>query len=137
MAQFRKRRANAGPNKNEEKIRRGQEAESRARQAGVLRERFPGLSGLTLELTATHPQSGQSDRETRVIAADGACAFTVPCPGRCGRGTFDLTEMVTAAVEARRAEAQASAVCQEPFVPGLPDPCGYKLECRLEARYSP
>ena len=137
MAQFRKRRTNAGPNKNEEKIRRSLEAESRARQAGLLRDRFPGVAGLTLNLTSTNPQSGLADSEVRAIAPDGVCELTVPCPGRCGRGTFDLGEMVKAAVEARNPSAEASAVCQEPYVPGLPDICGVKLACRLEARYIP
>ena len=137
MAQYRKRRIAPGPNKNEEKVRRSQEAETRARSAGLLRDRFPTVDRLALDLTVTAPQDGSTEHLKRDIGAENGCEFTVPCPGRCGRGVFDVTEMVTAAVEARNPQAQAGAVCQEPFLPGLPDVCGVKLDCRLEVTFKP
>ncbi|MBI3298273.1 MAG: hypothetical protein HYZ75_08925 [Elusimicrobia bacterium] len=136
MAQYRKRRIAHGPNKNEEKVRRGQEAETRSRSTS-LGERFPAVDRLILELTVTAPQDGSVERSTRDISADQGCELTLGCPGRCGRGVFDLAAMVTAAVEAKNPAATGAAVCQEPFLPGLPDVCGVKVDCRLTITFKP
>lgn len=137
MAQFRKRRINAGPNKNEEKVRRAQEAANQGRASGRVRDRFPDVERLSFTFTSTNPQSGASETHTRALGPDDACALTVPCPGRCGRGVFDVSEKAAAAVAARQTAAEASAVCAEELFAGLPDTCGTKLVCLLEVTYRP
>ncbi|MBI2362779.1 MAG: hypothetical protein HYV15_05295, partial [Elusimicrobia bacterium] len=97
MAQYRKRRIVHGPNKNEEKVRRAQEA---GRPADTLKVRFPQVARLSLRLTMTNPQSGQSEVVERSMGPGDACELTVACPGRCGVGKFDVGAMVQASIEA-------------------------------------
>lgn len=132
MAQYRKRRIAHGPNKNEEKVRRAQEA---GRQAGVLKERFPTVGRLALRFTITNPVSGESETEERAFNPGDPCELTLACPGRCGVGKFDVTEMVQTAVDAHQASADASAACPEVLFAGLPDTCGHKLDCHLDVTF--
>lgn len=137
MAGYFKRRARAGPSKNDKKVRRGQDAANRSRLAGVLSQRYSSLERLSVELQFLSPQKQVLDRKTLVFGPSDVCDFSVPCPGRCGVGSFDLAAKIKAVIEAREAISESSGTCQQPLYAGSPNVCGLELKCRIEARFAP
>lgn len=139
MAQFYKpkRRKAPGPSKNEIKVRRGMEADQMARSAGLLKDRFPFVQKLSIQLDFLTPQGHLMDQQTRVFNPPDACDFAVSCPGRCGRGSFDLAAKVRAVLESRQGRSDSSGTCAETLYPGSKEICGFNLRCRMEAMYVP
>jgi hypothetical protein len=137
MAQFFKRRARASPNKNEEKVQRSREAASQANFAGVLGQRFPTVERLSVQLEFVNPQSHSVEHQTRLFSASDSCDFKVPCPGRCGQGSYDLAGKIQAVVDAHESSSEGNGICQEPLYAGSPEVCGYQLKCKIEVRYLP
>ncbi|MEK7656404.1 MAG: hypothetical protein AAB412_01480 [Elusimicrobiota bacterium] len=138
MAQFfKKRRGPQGPNKNEQKVRRGQEAADRARRNGALSQHHPSVERLSVQLNFLGAQNQPIDQQTRVFGPSDVCDFSVPCPGRCGTGAFDLAAKIQAVVETRQALSESSGLCKVPLFAGSPDACGLQLKCRIEVRYFP
>lgn len=138
MAQFfKKRRGPQGPNKNEQKVRRGQEASDRARRNGVLSQNLPSVERLCVQLDFLGAQNQPIDQQSRVFGPTDVCDFSVSCPGRCGTGAFDLAAKIQAVVEARQTLSESSGLCKVPLFAGSPDACGLQLKCRIEVRYFP
>lgn len=137
MAQFFKRRGPSGPNKNEQKVQRGREAERRNRMGGGLGERYPTVERLSVGLEFTGPQGQSLERKTWTFGPSDACDLAAPCPGRCGEGKFDLAGKIGAVIEARQPLAEASGKCQQPLYSGSTEVCGCQLKCRIEVRYLP
>ncbi len=138
MAQFfKKRRGKGGPSKNEQKVARGREAANRTRMAGTVGQRFPALERLTVKLEFISPQGQTVDTQSRGLGPDDAYEFSVPCPGRCGQGSYDLAAKIQAVIEAREGMSESSGQCRVPTYPGSPEVCGYQLKCRIEATYFP
>jgi len=139
MAQFYKpkRRKAPGPSKNEMKVRRGMEADQMTRSAGVMKDRFPAVQKLSIQLDFLTPQGHLMDQQTRVFTPADACDFAVPCPGRCGRGSFDLAAKVRVVLESRQGRSDSSGTCAETLYPGSKEICGSQLRCRMEAAYTP
>ena len=137
MARYFKKRRPVGPSKNEEKLQRSREAEARERSLGRLADTFPQVTRLSVQLELLSPQNAPlSERETRVFNPDDKCDFSVPCPGRCGQGSFNLAAKLQAVVEAHEPASQSSGTCQEPLYAGSPDVCGVRLNCQIEVRYA-
>lgn len=122
-----KRRAAPGPNKNEEKVLR----EKRAHSAGLLRDVYPTVQSITVELEFFTPQHHSLDRETRVFYPSTPCSFLVPCPGRCGNGFFDLSAKLKSVIESKQAFSESKGVCMNPLLDGSKEPCGFELHCRI------
>lgn len=137
MAQFFKRRAKPGINKNDQKVQRGKEAAGRSRAAGSLGYRYPSVEKLSVFLDFITPQNQSLAQQVRVFKPSDACDFSVPCPGRCGCGSYDLAAKIKTVVEAQEKVSESSGVCQEPLYSGSPDICGLKLQCKIEASYLP
>lgn len=133
----RRRRGPQGPNKNEQKVMHREAAERKARSAGSLAERFPGVERLTVVLEFKSPQDSLLGSESRVFRGSDALVLEAPCPGRCGVGSFDLAAKIEQVVTARETASQASGICQKPLYAGSPDVCGCRLSCRIEASYAP
>lgn len=132
-----RRRAPAGPNKNEKKVMRGQADARIARTAGVLGQRFPSLQALTIQLDFITPQQQLMDQQSRAYGPEDVCDFQAACPGRCnGQGSFDLAGKIESTINSRQENAQAAGTCQEPLYPGSPERCGMQLRCRIEAAYN-
>lgn len=132
-----RRRTNAGPNKNEKKVLRGQKTERLARSVGLIKERFPSIKSLSVQLEFITPQRDIYERQSRLFGPDDVCDFSAACPGRCGgQGTFDVAAKVRTLVETRQTHTEGTGICREPLYAGSSDVCGFQLHCRVEAVYA-
>lgn len=137
MARYFKKRRPVGPSKNEEKLQRNREAEARERNLGRLVDQFPQVEQMTIHLDLLSPQQHSlAEPETRVFKSEDRVDLSVPCPGRCGQGSFNLAGKVTALVEGHETKAEASGICQEPLFAGASDVCGVRLACKIEVQYA-
>lgn len=126
----RRRRGPSGPNKNEQKVIRRNSGERDARSATTLKDRFPMLESISLQLTFLTPQQEIYEEQSRTIGPTDAVDFSAPCPGRCGgeRGSFDLTKELLSAIESGRTQAQGRIVCQETMNISTVGPCDFRLD---------
>ncbi|MBI5202921.1 MAG: hypothetical protein HY925_15115 [Elusimicrobia bacterium] len=137
MARYFKKRRPVGPSKNEQKLQRNREAEARERNVGRLADAFPQVDRLTVNLELMSPQQqALAEPETRIFGPDDRVELSVPCPGRCGQGSFNLAGKVQAMVESSQSRAEATGICQEPLFAGASDVCGVKLLCKIEVQYA-
>ncbi len=127
-----KRRPAPGPSKNEEKVMR----ERMARSVGSLRERYPSVQRLTVELQFFTPQQHLLDSQTRAFSPADQCDFTVACPGRCGRGSFDLAAKIKSVIEGGETHSESKGVCMETLFDGSKDPCSIELRCRIKTVFA-
>ncbi|MBI4348757.1 MAG: hypothetical protein HY553_18100 [Elusimicrobia bacterium] len=138
MARYFKKRRPVGPSKNEQKLQRNREAEARERNVGRLSDAFPQVERLTVRLELLSPQQHSlAEPETRVFKAQDRIELSVPCPGRCGQGSFNLAGKVQAVIESHEASADATGTCQEPLFAGATEVCGVRLSCKIEVQYAP
>jgi hypothetical protein len=133
MASFFKprRRKPSGPNKNQKKVMRGEAASHQ----GLLKDRFPAVERLEVELEFMTPRQELIDQEVRELGPDDPLDVSAPCPGRCGRGSFDVAAKVRSIIEARETQGEATGVCREILFPGSPEACEVRLRCRIRADY--
>jgi hypothetical protein len=134
----RRRRGPSGPNKNEQKVMRRASGDREARTAGSLKERFPGVESIRLQLTFLTPQQEIYEEGTRTIGPTDTVDFSAPCPGRCGgeRGSFDLTKEILTAIEGNRPQSQGRLVCQETMNISTVTPCDFRLEWKSTLHFS-
>ncbi len=135
-AYYKKRRRNQGPNKNEAKVARAQRAESSARMAGVMGARFPSIKRLTLHLIFLDRQRVLEEKDLS-ISPQEAATFLFPCPGRCGRGQFDIAVKIAEAVTGRLPLFEFSLPCAEPYYSAKAEPCGCELKGRMQIDFFP
>jgi hypothetical protein len=138
MSPFHKKRRQPrpGPNKNQKKVMRGQEAGQLAHSAGLLRDQFPAVDQLAIQLEFITPQHDLFEKESRVFGPSDVCDLSVPCLGRCeGRGQFDLAGRIRSLVESRQTRADSSGICQQSPLAGSTTLCGFRLNCRIEIAY--
>lgn len=129
MNTFRKkRRAKPGPSKNELKVMRGRQEEMGGRSLGQI---LPSVRSLTVTLTFATPQGHLLDESTETLKKDDEVEFVVDCPGRCGAGKFDFSQMIERAATERQSQLEVTAVCSQPLFAGSADACGTSLKCRL------
>ena len=100
------------PRKQDKPWRR--ERRDRERVAARIRNRFPQVREITLDLTFTdHDQQVAPSQATPRYSGDDPAFFEIDCPMReCVSGGFDLTEAVTAMLSNRQAVASGTVVCQ-------------------------
>jgi hypothetical protein len=133
---YRKKRRVVGPSKNEERVERNRREEALTRSSNSLGARFPNVRSLTVKLAFFGAQGQSFGEETRKFAPNDPCLFAVPCPGRCGVGSFDLAAKITAIIGAHEPQSQSSGVCQEPVAAGSSDTCQCRLDCAVEVAYT-
>ncbi|HAM36088.1 MAG TPA: hypothetical protein DEB40_11655 [Elusimicrobia bacterium] len=134
---FKKKRRNAGPNKNEEKVQRAADARDRENSGDTLGENFPNVKRLKIQLQFLTVQGQVLEEKTLELNPGDTCSFQASCPGRCGTGSFDFSEAVTNVVNRRQPLAESSAPCKEPIFAGSNEICGCQLKCRMECEYLP
>lgn len=134
---FKKRRTRQGPNKNEQKVLRAKSEELRAKSGGVVGARFPAVKQLRVQLEFLDARQQVLDEKTLDLGPSDATAFMAPCPGRCGRGSFDFSSRIAEAVDRRLPAAELSEACREPLFAGSPEACGCQARCRVEIEYRP
>lgn len=136
MAGYFKRRTAPGPSKNEQKVARGRDAAYKASSAESLGQRYPAVQKIAIKLQFLSPQQHVIDEQTRAFSPQDRFDFAVPCPGRCGDGSFDLQAKVDAIVEKHEAVSESSGACQKPLYAGAAEVCGLQLKCRIEVQYA-
>jgi hypothetical protein len=134
---YRKKRRKVGPNKNQEKVQRGREAEAEAHAAGTLSSRFPGVRGLKVRLTVTSPQGVVLDESDDQIGPNDPFLIGVDCPGRCGSGSFDFSELVGQSLSRLEERGEAQLTCAEPLYGGGPEACSSVAKVEFEAEFAP
>lgn len=134
---YKKKRKNSGPNKNEEKVQRGKEAERLGAASNTLGARFPGVEKLVVTLQFLSSRQADLGSETRAFSPQDPCRFDVACPGPCGVGDFNLIDKIESVIAARLASSEASGQCEEPIFAGSQELCGCRLNCRLTVSYRP
>src|SRR5260221_13178490 len=100
FANYKKRRPAHGPTKNELKVSRAASAVQQKSRAGTLRERFPRVTALELDLRLETPMGVTLEEIHRKIGPDETLLLDVPCQGACGNGVFLLKDAVEALLEA-------------------------------------
>ncbi|MBI5242501.1 MAG: hypothetical protein HY922_02305 [Elusimicrobia bacterium] len=138
MAGYRKkRRGPQGPNKNEKKVLRSKDAQKQALAAGLLSEKFPSIKRLSVHLVFRSAQQQLLDEKTLQLGPTDPCLFAMPCPGRCGTGSFDFTGKVEEAARSLLPSSDSSGKCAKPIFVGSSDLCGCELKCRMDLEYFP
>lgn len=138
MAEFyRKKRRKVGPSKNDEKVQRGLDAEAETRAAGTLSSRFPGVRGVKVRIIVTSPQGVVLEENDDLIGPNDPFVIAADCPGRCGSGSYDFAELVSAALARVEEHGAVQLACAEPLYGGGPDNCGCVAKCEYEAQFSP
>ena len=132
---FKRRRGHNGPNKNEAKVIRAHREEVLERQAGTLSSHFPEVGGLRVHLTFLGAHQQLLEEKDLAFKPGDTAIFTAACPGRCGRGVFDLSEKIAAMVGERLGEAEDAQTCPETIFGGSAQVCGGELRCRIEIDY--
>ncbi len=134
---YRKKRRKVGPNKNQEKVQRGLEAEAEAHAAGTLATRFPSVRGVKVRITVTSPQGVVLDETDALIGPSDPFQIEASCPGRCGSGSFDFAEIVTQSLTKLEEHGTTETSCAEPLYGGGPEACGCLAKCEFQAEFSP
>ena len=138
MARFfkpKRRRTNAGPNKNESKVLRRESTERGKGSAETLGDRFPNVGRLVLDMHFITPQDQPFEDVKRTMNAADPLDLYLECPGRCGDGSFDLSERVAAMVDAQRKRSNEKLVCPQPIYAGPAGACDFRLECQIEVQF--
>jgi hypothetical protein len=132
---FRKtrRRPAAGPNKNEQKVLRNE----REARTLPLRTVYPSVHQLSIQLDFLSPQQHILGQETRVLNASDVCDLKVPCPGRCGNGSFDLQAKIDKVIQSKQGYVESSGKCELPLYLGASEVCGCTLRCKIKVSYVP
>ena len=134
---FKKRKGFTGPNKNEEKVMRGEAAERRARSVGIMGPRFPLVKRLEIHLIFLNAQQHVLEERKLSLGPLDSCDLKAPCPGRCGVGAFDVFAIVETAVEAKHSQLESSLKGAEALFAGSTEKCGCELKAHLEMTYVP
>jgi len=131
-----------GSGKQKDSFRRQHETWRRAyAEALSLRERFPKVEQLVLEMTFTDlTQLGTYSSQMRSFSAPAKAFFAIPCPRTlCLDGGFDLDALIATMLARGEAETAGTMECQGWTNPARPDHarCGLQMHYRVEAHYHP
>ncbi len=133
--QYRKRRITAHPNKNELKISRNESEERNRASAGTLRERFPNVRKLQLEMRMESPSGAVLEQTNRSIGLDEALLLDVPCQGGCTNGVFLLTEVIGMVLGSNQESREGMGLCQAGSYKDPTLPCSTKFYYRIAVEY--
>ncbi len=132
---YRKRRPAQGPNKNELKVSRNETQEQQKARAGTLRERFPRVRQLDVDIRMETIAGAILEKNVRSIGLDDTLLLDVPCQGGCGNWEFLLKDAIEALLEAGLENRDGLALCQASSYNDPKIPCGTKLYYRIQAQY--
>jgi hypothetical protein len=131
---YRKRRRAHGPSKNELRSARNEKAQIQKDRAGTLRQRYPQVEGLSLDLRLEAPAGMTLDQIQRTIGLDDPLQFDLPCPSTCGSGRFSLTETIEQALTSTESVHEGLSICETPSYMDARVPCGTKLYYRISIK---
>lgn len=130
MAYFKKRKKK-GPNKNQERVARGNVDRNRAPLGTV----YPQVAELVVDLEFVSQEGHVLENETRNFGPDDPLDLTLDCPGRCGNGTMDLAGKVENVVRNLQTEAEGRATCPMLVFAGSSETCGTQLVANIGVKY--
>lgn len=138
MAFYRKKKRKAGPSKNDEKVRRAQNAEDHARAAGTLATRFPALRALRVKVSIATPQGVVLEESEETYGPNDLFFLEADCPGSCGSGTYDFAVLIGQSLENLQERGSSQIVCAEPSYSGAAGAtCGCVAKCEFVADVAP
>jgi hypothetical protein len=138
MAFYRKKRRKAGPSKNDEKVRRAQNAEDHERAAGTLSTRFPSLRSLQVKVSIATPQGVVLEESEETYGPNDPFFLEADCPGSCGSGSYDFAVLIGQSLENLQERGAAQIICAEPSYSGAPGAvCGCIAKCEFLAEVAP
>lgn len=136
-AYFKKRRGPQGPNKNEEKVQRAREAKDPGRSFGLLGMKFPSVKRLKVHVVFLDARQNVLEEKDFSLGPNDPAALTIPCPGRCGSGSFDLAGKIEQMATTALSASESGAKCPEPLYASSPEACGCEIRCKMEIEYLP
>lgn len=132
---YRKRRKPNGPSKNELRSARHEKNDLSRMHAGTPRQKFPGVSGLRLDIRMEGSSGIPLGEETIAIGLDEPLDLQIACPSTCGNGQFNLLDALTDAVQSSKEVAASFLLCQSPSYMDARIACGTKLHYRFTITY--
>ena len=132
---YRKRRKPHGPSKNELRSARNERAQLEKENAGTLRQRFPRVDRLQMDLRLETPTGGVMDTSSRIVDPDEPLQLDILCPSTCGDGRFDLMDTVEKLLNASEETYEGLSICQTPSYADPRFPCGTKLYYHISIQY--
>jgi hypothetical protein len=133
---YRKQRSKQGPNKNQLKVFRNDQAEQEKASAGTLRARFPDVQQLVLDLRMETPTGAILQEVQRKIGPDETLLLDVSCEGGCSNGLFLLRQAVEGVLQEHRESHQGMGICQAISYQDAKLPCNTKLYYRIAVTYA-
>lgn len=138
MAFYRKKRRKVGPSKNDEKVRRSQNAEDNERAAGTLSSRFPALRSLTVKVSIATPQGVVLEESEETYSPNDPFFLEADCPGSCGSGSYDFAGLIAQSLENLQDRGAAQLICAEASYSGAAGAvCGCIAKCEFVAEIAP
>lgn len=132
---FKRRRAPAGPNKNQQKVLRGQETDRLEKSLESLTRRHPSLEKLVISVEFYSAQNHLLDQQTRAFGPEDGCDFIFPCSGECGTGAINLGSAIDQLVAANQSYLETAVKCQERLYAGPRNICGCEIRYKIDASY--
>ena len=132
---YRKRRMTVHPNKNELKISRNESEERNRASAGTLRERFPRVRKLQVDMRMESPSGAILEQTNRSIGLDEPLLLDVPCQGGCTNGVFLLTEVIGMVLNSSQESREGMGLCQAGSYKDSNLPCSTKFYYRVAVEY--
>lgn len=138
MAFYRKKRRKVGPSKNDQKVRRAQNAEDQERAAGTLSTRFPSLRSLRVKVSIATPQGVVLEESEETYGPNDPFFLEADCPGSCGSGSYDFAVLIGQSLENLQERGSAQIICAEPSYSGASGAtCGCIAKCEFLAEVTP
>jgi hypothetical protein len=131
---YRKRRTPHGPSKNELRAARHKADIARA-HAGTLRQRFPTISRLHLDIRIEGSSGRALGQDSRLVALDDPLNLLIPCPSTCGNGQFNLMPVLEESANLQRESHEGLGICQTASYMDSRAACGTKLYYRFTIEY--
>jgi hypothetical protein len=132
---YRKRRFSAPINKNDLKTSRNEQERNLKASSGTLRERFPQVRSLQIEVRMESPTGAILEESKRTLGLDESLNLNVPCQGGCSGGVFLLTDAVLAAIAANQEQRDGMGLCQMSSYRDPTMPCSTKFYYRVLIQY--
>ena len=130
-----RRRHTASTNKNELKTLRNEQEKNLKASSGTLRERFPQVRALQIQMRMESPAGAILEESDRHIGLDEPLVLNVPCQGGCSGGVFLLTDAVLATINAGQEERDGMGLCQTSSYRDPALPCNTKFYYRVLIQY--
>jgi hypothetical protein len=133
----RKKKRSTGPNKNQQKVQRGREAQAEAQAAGTLSSRFPSIRNIKVHITLISTQGVVLNEIETPIGPNDPFLVSADCPGRCGSGLFDFTLPISQLLSQQQDHGLSESACAEPLYGGGADSCACVAKCEFQAEFIP